>query len=72
MRPINLYERQNMVFQAGSVILAEDEAKFSFMCIFCRSLFVLFLLDIVFAVLLRFTDSDYPFGIFKLFLTYKM
>jgi hypothetical protein len=41
------------------------------MCMFCRSLFVLlvfFLLDIVLYVLLRFTDSDYPFGIFKLFL----
>ena len=40
-----------------------------FMC--CRSLFVLsscFLLAIVFSVLLRFTDSDYSFGIFKLFL----
>jgi ABC-type Co2+ transport system permease subunit len=34
---------------------------------FCRSLFVLFLLAIVLSVL-RFTDSDYPFGIFKLFL----
>jgi len=33
-------------------------------------LFVLFLLAIVFSVLLRFTDSDYPFGIFKLFLNY--
>ena len=30
----------------------------------CRSLFVLFL----FAIVLRFTASDYPFGIFKLFL----
>ena len=29
--------------------------------------FVLFLLAIVISVLLRFTDSDYPFGIFKLF-----
>jgi len=35
---------------------------------FCRSLFVLFLLTIVLSVLLRYTDSDYPFGIFKLFL----
>jgi hypothetical protein len=35
---------------------------------FCRSLFVLFLLAIVLSALLRFTDSDYPFGIFKLFL----
>ena len=36
---------------------------------FCRSLFVLclFCLVIVLSVL-RFTDSDYPFGIFKLFL----
>ena len=31
-------------------------------------LFVLFLLTIVLSVLLRFTDSDYPFGIFKLLL----
>jgi hypothetical protein len=35
---------------------------------FCRSLFVHFLLAIVLSVLLRFTDSDYPFSIFKLFL----
>ena len=32
--------------------------------------FVLFLLDIVLSVLLRYTDTDYPFGIFKLFLLY--
>jgi hypothetical protein len=30
--------------------------------------FVLFLLAIVLSVLLRYTDSDYPFGIFKLFI----
>jgi len=36
------------------------------LCImFCRSLFVLFLLAIVLFVFLRFTDSDYSFGIFK-------
>ena len=34
---------------------------------FCRSLFVLFLLAIVLFVLLSFTDSDYPFDIFELF-----
>jgi hypothetical protein len=34
---------------------------------FCRSLFVLFLLAIVLSLLLRFMDSDYPFGIFKHF-----
>jgi len=36
-------------------------------CVFCRSLFVLFLLADMLSVLLRYTDSDYPFGIFKLF-----
>ena len=36
---------------------------FSFMCMFCRSLFVLvpFLLAIVLSVLLQYTNSDYPF-----------
>ena len=34
---------------------------------FCGSLFVLFLLVIVLSVLLRYADSDCPFGIFKLF-----
>jgi hypothetical protein len=37
-----------------------------FCVVFCRSLFVLFIFAIVLSVL-RFTDSDYPFGIFKLF-----
>jgi hypothetical protein len=36
------------------------------------SLFVLFLLAIVLSVLLRFTDSDYPFGIFKLLLSHNV
>jgi len=35
---------------------------------FCRSLLKLFPLAIVLFVLLRFMVSDYPFGIFKLFL----
>ena len=35
---------------------------------FCRSLYVL--LAIVLSAFLRFTDSDYPFDIFKLFLTH--
>jgi hypothetical protein len=38
-----------------------------FCVVFCRSLFVLFLLAIVLSVL-RFTDSDNSFGIFYLFL----
>ena len=38
-------------------------------CVMCSiSLFLLFHLVIVLSVLLRFTDSDYPFGILKLFL----
>ena len=44
---------------------------FSFICMFCRSLFVLLLLAIVLSVLLQYTDSDCPFGIFKLFLIVK-
>ena len=39
-----------------------------FSVVFCRSLFILFLMDIVLSILLRFTDSDYPFNSFKLFL----
>jgi hypothetical protein len=42
-------------------------AIFGVMCMFCSSLFVLFLLAIVLSVLLWFTDSNYLFGIFKLF-----
>jgi hypothetical protein len=39
-----------------------------YVCFVDRCLsFVLFLLAIVLSVLFRFTDSDYPFGIFKLF-----
>ena len=46
---------------------------FSFICMFCRSLFVLLYfffwpLWLMLSVLLRYTDSDCPFGIFKLFL----
>ena len=48
-------------------------AIISFMCMFCRSLFVLsyfFFLVIVLSVL-QFTDSDYPFDIFKHFLSIR-
>ena len=37
----------------------------------CRSLFVLFLFAIVLSVLLLFMGSDYPFGIFSLFLVHR-
>jgi len=43
-----------------------DGRSLVFCEMFCRSLFVL--LSIVLSVLLRFTASDYLFGIFKLFL----
>jgi hypothetical protein len=42
---------------------------------FCRSLFVFlyfFLLALALSAFLQFTDSDYPFGIFKLFLAMYM
>ena len=38
-----------------------------FCVMFCRSFFVLFLLDIVLYVLLLFTASGYPYGFLKLF-----
>jgi hypothetical protein len=41
--------------------------SFVFCVVFCNSLFVLFLSVIVLFVFLRFTVSDYPFDIFKLF-----
>ena len=37
-----------------------------YVCFVCP--FELFLFDIVLSVLFRYTDSDHPFGIFKLFL----
>jgi hypothetical protein len=46
------------------VILESCWYCISFMHVFFRSLFVFFLLAIVLSVLLPFTDSDYPFGIF--------
>ena len=46
-------------------------ARFFVFCVmFCRSLFVLFRVAIELSVCLRFTDTDYPFGIFNLFIPY--
>ena len=42
-----------------------------YVCFVDRYPFVLFLLAIVLLVLLRYTDSDYPLGIFQLFLSIK-
>jgi len=42
------------------------------MCMFCRSLFGLLPVAIVLSVLLRFTDFDYSYGIFKHFLVYYL
>jgi len=48
------------------------DIRSSVLCVFCRSLFccpfALFLLATVLFVLLRYTDSDYPIVILKLFL----
>jgi|JYMV01.1.fsa_nt_gi hypothetical protein len=52
-----------------SVVSGVRVARSSVCCVlFCRSLFVLFVLAIVLSVLLHFTASDNPFGIFKLVL----
>jgi hypothetical protein len=40
------------------------------MVVICTSTYVL--LSIVFSVILRYTDSDYPFGIFKLVLQHNI
>ena len=45
---------------------------FSFCVLFCRSLFILFLLTIVLSVLLPNMDSDYTFVISKLFFTLQL
>ena len=48
-------------------------ARSSVFCVmFCRSLFVLYLLAIVLSVRHRFTDSDYTFGIFKFVLCIRL
>jgi hypothetical protein len=57
--------------EGGNVNMVNLKFGFCFLssiCMFCRSLFVpflLFLLTILLSVLLRFTDSAYPLGIFK-------
>ena len=70
---VNRLDRQNMqnngkhlssppVFNGVRVTLS---LVLCVMC--CRSLVVLFPWTIVLSALLRFMDSEYPFGIFKLF-----
>ena len=49
-----------------------DTRSLVFWAMFCRSMFVIlyfFFLAILLSVLIRFTVSDYPFGIFNLFFT---
>ena len=55
--------------QSSSPVFNGVRVSLVFCVVFCISLFVLFLLAIVLSVLIRFTDSDYTFGIFKLVLT---
>ena len=74
-RASSMIQCTSATYGAGSAILSgaqelnpvfSDGRSLVFCKMFCRSLFVL--LCIVLSVLLRFTASDYPFGIFKLFL----
>ena len=63
--------RDSSPYPATVYALRSSCSIFSFMSMFFRSLFVplsFFFLAIVVSVL-RFTDSDYPFGIFKRFLS---
>jgi hypothetical protein len=65
------------LFLRTNIILSEFKRTEKAMCceiamqkclVLCRSLFACFLWAIVLSALLRFTVSDYTFGIFKLFL----
>jgi hypothetical protein len=58
-RHFNSFTQQAKVRMTRSLVLC---------VVFCRSLFVLNLLVIMLSILRLFTDSDYPFGFFKLFL----
>jgi hypothetical protein len=59
----------SLLFKTHSLVDYECRLLRYFICMFCRSLFVLlYFFPIVVSVLLRYTDSDCPFGIFKLFL----
>ena len=67
----SFYIQCNLLWSPFLCLVGSCYSIFSFMCMFCRSLFdvfVLFLLAIVLSVRLRYTDSDYPFGSFKFFL----
>ena len=73
-RPVPLVEQELQTFFRSTwvhpvFLWGSCYSFFSCMCMFCRSLFVrlsFYLLAVMLSVLLRFTDSDYPFGIFKL------
>ena len=58
---------QNNILLVGFVLLDLLFYVYVLQIVVCP--FVLFLLAFVLSVLLRYTDSDYPFGIFKLFLS---
>jgi hypothetical protein len=56
-------------FTPGFTGVRVTQSLVLYVCFVGRCLsFILFLLSIVLSVLLRYTDSDCPFGIFKLFL----
>ena len=70
---VSLVEQEPLTFpeHLGSTLFLFSSVHVAqslvFYVVFCRSLFVLFLLAIVLSVFL-FTASNYPFRVFKLFL----
>jgi hypothetical protein len=74
---VERYKESSGITRGLPIVKWVRVARFLFFCVvFCRLLlvswvvvcpFVLLLLAIVFSVLLLFTDSNYPFGIFELF-----
>jgi hypothetical protein len=65
-RRVSLVEQELLTLPVGFVLLDLYFYMYVLQIFVCP--FVLFLLAIILSVLLRYTDSDYPFGIFKLFL----
>ena len=67
IKPHSLIMTRGRRIQVHDVLIVTRSIVLYVVCF--RSLFVFFPLVIVLSVILRFMDSGYPFGIFKLFLT---
>jgi hypothetical protein len=70
-RRVTLVEQELLIppeyLSSPSVLSGIRVTRSLVLCVYFVDPFVFFLLAIVLSVLLRYTDSDYPFGIFKLF-----